>query len=187
MKRVKFVFIFIALFVATLTIYGQSAIEKQISRLNEVSSVPYICRSKIGDLGCGDALFWTIVRGKLAAVPLLIEKLDDSTRTLNPVPNTGGDYTVADLALAALREIIYGIPILELAEDPDSPEPRNGGQGYWNYTRRKHANRIKFKKRVADWFDANRGRLIWVKSDRPLSCDCFFAHPNGGHYTVKQK
>ena len=66
----------LVLVVSSVYTKGQS---RAIDDLKNVESMPYICRGEIGDEGCGDTLFWKVVKMKLDVVPALIEKLDDTS------------------------------------------------------------------------------------------------------------
>lgn len=156
-------------------------LSKKVDDLKYVKDVPYIPELS------GDSLFWVVVKEKMEIIPYLIEKLEDTTRTEATVSNFGGNYTVADVAYRAITEIIHGVPTLELAEDPNNPEPRDGYWGYWNYTRRSFENRKKFKKRVNEWYLSNKDKLEWVEYTRKFRTapDWKFKtdkHPAGGYY-----
>ena len=147
--------------------------------------MPYICRDTIDNFGCGQTAFWTVVMEKERIIPYLIEKLDDTTRTEAIVPNIGGNWTVSDIAYSALREIIKGIPTFDLL---GVPFDKNGcgDCSYWFYLREDMKNRQNFKVKVNNWYLVNKEKLVWVESDRVLTCDCAFRHPNGGHFEIKK-
>jgi hypothetical protein len=77
-----------------------------------VDSIKYI--SEMPYIGCGDKIFWRIVEQKQEIIPLLLEKMVDTTQAEVSVPNFGGQYTVADIAYNALEEIIKDIPTFDL-------------------------------------------------------------------------
>lgn len=166
-------------------IYAQSKNKELIDSLRFVHDLPYICRdTAISQMsfGCGDHLFWRIVKQKQEIIPLLIDELDDSTPTEVPVPNSGGQYAIGDMAYTALEEIIRGIPTYELlgfVMDEDC-----GSCSYWNHISKKK-NRRKFERNVRKWYKKNKANLIWFKSDEILTCDCTMKHPNGGHFELK--
>lgn len=150
--------------------------------LKYVSDVPYICEDPVLTnyrSGCGDRIFWRIVQQKKSIVPFLIDKLDDTTQTLVPVPNVGGYYTVADIAYTALQEIIADIPTFELLGVKFDQEGC-GYCAYWNYLREDISHRRHFQREVRKWEQRLGGR--WIESTEVLTCDCSFPHPNGGHY-----
>ena len=91
--------------------FGQVNAAQSVDSLRFVTDMPYICD---GGEGCGDRLFWTVVKQQKSVVPLLIDRLNDTTETAVYVPNFGGLYTVADVAYYALEEIIHGIPTFKL-------------------------------------------------------------------------
>lgn len=173
--------------------YCQSVKEK-LNRLSDVTEVPYACEGTgestksdtiIYNIGCGDKIFWDVVRCKLDAVPGLINKLSDTTQTKAAVPYFGGQYTVADVAYVALSEIIDGIPTFKLL---GTTFDTTGCCycSYWNYLRSNLKNRNNFRESVFRWYVKNRTKLVWVKSDEVLTFDvCAFRHPNAGHFEVR--
>lgn len=172
-------------------------IKTTIDNLRFVKDMPYICEivwSKnipstkntfIYDTGCGDKIFWDVVRLKDKAIPYLIAKLNDSTEVEASVPNTGGQYAVGDVAYVALEEIIKGIPTYELLA-VKFDEHGCGECAYYNHLRKSIHNREKFKKAVSKWFDKNKLNLVWIVSNEFSTCDCSGKHPNGGHYEIKK-
>ena len=160
-----------------------------IQRFDEINQMPYICESieLVGTWGCGDSIYWGAVQGKEKAIPYLIEKISDSTLTEASVPFFGGNYTVGDIAYTALGEIIDGIPTFELMP-VEFNENGCGYCSYWRHLRESHENRVSFKEAVANWYSKNKNKLEWVEGNRPLSCDCWFPHPNNGYFSlIKEK
>lgn len=146
--------------------------------------MPYICETGI-DKNCGDPIFWEIVKQKEMIIPDLIKKLDDTTTTEASVPNFGGFWTVADIAYAAMEEIIHRIPTFKLLNRKFD----TGGCGYceyWNYLRENYRNRDKFQTSLRIWYKNTKSKLAWVESNEFATCDCGGKHPNGGHFIVKQ-
>ena len=155
-----------------------------IDSLKYVSEMAYICESVDG-VGCGDRIFWKVVRQKESIIPLLLDKLTDTTKTEAIVPNFGGQWTVADIAYTALEEIIKGVPTFELlgiSFDSDGC----GYCAYWNHLRKDFKNRVNFQNAVSTWYHKNKPDLVWVTSNDFLTCDCRGKHPNGGHFEVKK-
>ena len=145
----------------------------------------YICRDTIDTYGCGQATFWTVVIEKENIIPYLIDKLNDTTKTTAIVQNFGGQWTVADIAYSALREIIIDIPTFELIGVPFD-DNGCGYCAYWNHLREDLTNRQNFKKNLNKWYEINKSKLVWVESNRVLTCDCSFKHPNQGHFEIKK-
>jgi hypothetical protein len=48
----------------------------------------------------------------------------------------------------------------------------------------KEKNRIAFIKAVLYWYQKNKSTIDWVMSNKVLTCDCSFDHPNGGHFEL---
>jgi hypothetical protein len=165
--------------------FGQDTYDIKISKLKNITDMPYICRDTIGEVGCGQDEFWDVIKGKKEIIPFLIETLDDTTKTSAYVPNFGGYWTVADISFQAINEIIKDIPTFDLLGVAFDSEGC-GYCSYWNHLRKDINNRIAFKKNVSDWYDGIKDKLKWVKSDETLTCDCKFDHPNGGHYEIKK-
>jgi len=172
----------------TLT-FAQDSAQTQVSQLSFVKDMPYICHddvenSNLHNPGCGDSFFWNVVTLKMEAVPLLIDKLDDTTLTEAVVPLFGYLHTVADVAYVALVEIIHGLPTFELLGVPFDQEGC-GYCSYWQHVNENIENRMAFKKAVKQWYETNQDRLLWVTSQVFSSCDCGGRHPNSGHYSLK--
>lgn len=172
--------------------------KKLIDSLRFVTEMPYACEvilnsnspsnrdTMIYNIGCGDRFFWQVVKGKQDIIPLLIDKLDDTTQTEASVPYFGGQYTVADIAYTALQEIIKDIPTFELLKTKFDSNGC-GYCSYWNYLRKDIKNRRKFKDAVSSWYDKNKANLVWVTSNQFLTCGISgFNHPNGGHFELKK-
>jgi hypothetical protein len=121
---------------------------------------------------------------KKEIVPLLLSKLTDTTKTNITVPIISGKYTVADIAYAAIREIIAGMPtfnqIIRLSVDCDG-----GRSHYWELTKY-FMYRDSFKTELEKWYKKNENDFIWVSSNEFLTCDCYGKHPSGGHYKLKK-
>ena len=172
----------------------QEVIER-VDSLAFVTEMPYIYHNPLGgnsieptplSVGCGDDFYWNVVRLRENIIELLIDKMDDTTRTEAVVPNFGYNYTVADIAYTALQEIIHKIPTFELP----GVKFDEGGCGYcayWQYLNKGMSNRKKFKQGVWDWYHTHKDQLVWVKSQSYETCDCKGPHPNGGHYEVELK
>jgi hypothetical protein len=177
--KYKIVIIF-GLFLYTSCLGQNYNLILKIENLKNINQMPYIPELS------GDSLYWTIIIEKLDIVPLLIEKLDDTTITLAEVPNFGGYYTVADIANTAITEIIKDVPVLEMVEVKDD---RIGFGNYWNYTRSDFNNREKYKQRMLEWYQMNREKFIWNEDNRiyRVSEDWKFdnKHPAGGYYLHK--
>ena len=174
---------FILTFLPLITV-AQTDSEKLVDSLKYVKDMPYICETGI-DFGCGDKIFWTVVKHKETVVPLLIDKLADTTTTLATVPNFGGEWTVGDISYTTLQEIINDIPTFDLLGvkfDKDGC----GYCTYWNYLRKDTKNRKKFQTAVRNWYEMNKSNLVWVSSNEFLTCDCSGQHPNGGHFELKK-
>lgn len=145
--------------------------------LQYVTSMPYTENCNADDI------FWNVVKLKEKVITELILKLSDATETEVFVPNFGGKYTVADVAYIALQEIISGIPTFELL-DVKFDENGCGYCTYWQHLREDLNHRKAFQKAVKEWYNAHQKDLIWVESDRFLTCDCRGSHPNGGHFII---
>jgi hypothetical protein len=176
-KNKKTIFTTLICFAFAFAVYGQQNYAKLADSLRYVTEVPYIGN-------CGDPVFGEIVRKGKAIVPDLINKLTD-TEVLKEmyVPVTGGEYTVADVAYIAIREIIAGIPTFELLGIPD--DLWCGYCAYWSYMRESGKNRENFQKAVREWYEAYKDGLMWVEDMRSITGECF--SPAGGHYALQRK
>jgi|SRR5690554_5009374 hypothetical protein len=154
-----------------------------INNLKEIENLPYLPELS------GDSIFWAVVKEGLNIVPLLIEKLDDTTITNAIVPNFGGFYTVADISNEIIATIIKDIPITEFVVKSDSTS--GGYWYYWDYVRADIENRKLYKKKVKNWYQKNKSNLLWQEDNKiyRTSPDWKFEsnkHPAGGYYILKK-
>ncbi len=167
---------------------AQTDYNRLVDSLKFVSDMPYICHDTLAtelSFGCGDPIFWQVVKQKQDIIPFLLDKLSDTTQTETSVPYFGGQYTVADIAYTALQELIKDIPTFELL-GVKFDKNGCGYCSYWNHLQKDLKNRKKFQTNVRNWYDKNKTNLVWVKSNQILTCDCARRHPNGGHFELKQ-
>ena len=97
------------------------------------------------------------------------------------VPFFSGEYTVADVAYSAIREIIIDIPTFKLLGIRFNKVC--GYCSYWEYVRESEKNREKFQKAVRKWYEKNKDNLKWV--DEPFAVTDICTSPAGGHYYLK--
>ena len=156
--------------------YSKADYKKLADSLIYVQEVPYI-------LDCYDTVLWKIVGKGKDIVPFLIEKMTD-TRVLKGVTVRfySGEYTVADVAHVALREIIGDIPTFELLGVPFNEVC--GECSYWWHVRASKKNRKKFQSAVKKWYNENKANLVWVEDLQAVTGDCF--SPAKGHYEVRK-
>lgn len=173
-----------------MTLQLQEVIE-QVDSLKRIEEMPYNCADYVEinnrnalSIGCGDELYWNVVRLHTSVIELLIDKLDDSTTTSAVVPIFGYSYTVADIAYTALEELIHNIPTFDLLGVPFDTAGC-GGCSYWQHLNAAYSNRQKFKAAVRVWYLTNKNNLVWIENDNFATCDCHGKHPNGGHYELQ--
>lgn len=83
-----------------------------VNRINEIKKVPYrtvkFDSSEIDEVSwsCGDSLFWQIVKLGKDAIPILINKVGDSTKTGIRVPCRNRNLTIGSVAFMALDKIV---------------------------------------------------------------------------------
>jgi len=166
-------------------IVAQSESQKIADSLKFVKDMPYICETLPYETGCGDKFFWNVVKQKQDIIPYLIEKLTDTFDTGVPVPYFGGPWTVADIAYAAMGEIIWDVPTFALL-GVEFDQKGCGYCAYWLHLA-DFKNRVAFQNKVRKWYGDNVKNLVWVKSDKFGMCDCGGKkHPNGGHFEWKK-
>ncbi len=176
-------YLIIFLLILPIFTHGQETNKDLVENMKNIADLPYI--GKYGELGCGDVIFWKLVKKKLEIVPLLIEKVNDTTKVNVYVPNFGGKYTVGDAAYVAISEIIKGIPTFDLL-DVEFDREGCGYCSYYFHLRSSVAHRNKFQKALSKWYGKNNKKLIWIEDNRILTGDCSGEHPNKGHYIVQE-
>jgi hypothetical protein len=172
---------------------GQDSLNLKIDSLKFVSDIPYICHSFITENdttfgngpGCGDDLFWEIVKEKEKAIPYLIDKLGDSTMTRATVPNFPYNYTVADVAYSVLGEIIHDIPTFELL-GVEFDKEGCGYCTYWIHLAENIQNRERFRDAIENWYTKNKENFVWIIDGSFGACDCSGPHPNNGHFKLEK-
>lgn len=163
----------------------------QVDSLRFIKEMPFDCEDKYYvnerhplSIGCGDELYWNVVKLNENIIELLIDQLNDTTTTESIVPLFGYYYTTADIAFTALQEIIHKIPTFDLLEIEFDKEGC-GYCSYWQHLNKSYENREKFKSAVKQWYHYNKDNFIWVESNSFETCICNGQHPNGGHYELK--
>jgi len=177
-------FTLILIFIIEINCLAQDKdLEDMVQNLKNVREMPYIPELS------GDSIFWVVVKQKIAIVPYLIDKLDDTTKINVFVPNFGGYYTMADVAYIAITEIIPSIPTDQFIKVKKSYKNK-GFWFYWKYTRKSLENRKKFKHRVQKWYQLNKNNLEWVEYKRKFRSASNWkyeknTHPSVGYYKLK--
>ncbi|MBO0591203.1 hypothetical protein I2486_07255 [Cellulophaga sp. E16_2] len=147
-----------------------------VDQIKDIKQIPYI-------ENCSDTIFWSLVQQK-GNVLELIEKLTDETILKEVyVPNFGGEYTVADVALVILKEKIEGIPVLNLIGQEFISSC--GYCSYWSFVREHKENRVQLQKNLKKWYLEHKNTLVWIASESALTGDC--NSPAGGHYKISKE
>ncbi|MDX1445210.1 hypothetical protein [Lishizhenia sp.] len=170
--------------------FGQTQLKTKIDSLKYTTNIASICRSENVmqkcELcnACGDVFFWEIVQAKDSAIPILLDKIIDTTQTKAPIQFAGINYTVGDVALLALMEIIHDIPLLDIINTKHSS--REAPMFIWKHLNQSLVNRKQFADTLRSWYNTHQNKLIWSPSNDFEICDCSGPHPNGGHYTLSE-
>ncbi|SFT69805.1 hypothetical protein SAMN05216474_1885 [Lishizhenia tianjinensis] len=169
---------------------AQNVYERKIDSLQFTTNVASSCRStnvlEECELcsSCGDVFFWEIIQGKDSVIPLLLDKIMDSTLSYAPNNYAAMQFRVGDIALLAFQEIIHHIPTLTLAGIEFSST--EAYSVFWKHLNHSYENRVHFVTALKQWHMANKENFIWVSSNAFEICDCSGPHPNGGHYALKK-
>jgi hypothetical protein len=116
--------------------------------------------------GEADPYFGAVVRHGRAAVPALLDMLDD-TREMEPpneVPLVKGKFTRGDVAFEALLQIV-DVPWQELVPRKVKLErvPKVGFGAYYEYVRASPMNRKQIVSAVRKWYAANEKKLVYTE------------------------
>lgn len=174
----------LTLIISCFDFFAQTIKSTRVDSLKFVTEVPFQGQ-KTDESGCGDAIFWRIVKDYKDNPSPLIDKLADTTQTLLTVPYVGGRYTIADIAHAALHEIVH--PLLNAYSFGLKPDYKGCGFcTHWNFLRQDIQNRIRLQKEIREWYQLNRTNLFWVKNNFFAVTDCHKRkkHPLGGHFEL---
>jgi hypothetical protein len=165
----------------------------QVDSLKFIKEMPFACEDNYNvterhplSIGCGNELYWNVVKLNNSVIELLIDQLNDTTTTESIVPLFGYYYTTADIAYTVLQELIHKIPTFALL-GVEFDKEGCGYCSYWQHLNKNFENREKFKSAVTKWYHYNKGNFIWVKSNSFETCVCYGKHPNGGHYELELK
>jgi len=158
---------------------------EQINKLRSIEAMPY------GPELSGDSLFWNLTKEKLAIVPFLIERIDDTTQTNAPVPYFSGNYAIGDICIRAIEEIIKEFPTVKLITNNDNEVKEKGYGVYWDYVKTGLKNRRMLKQKVKQWYAKNRNRLTWYQDDKLYAASDsknaqLKRRPAGGYYIIKK-
>lgn len=145
--------------------------------IGSIGEMPYYPEWK-----SGDPVYWDIVRSGKPTIKFLIQIVDDSSDTSIDVPLFGGTYTVGDIAVHALLDIVHDLPVLELVNDLRKAQNvqacKNNGFGcYWNFVRDNNENRKQLQQAIKNWLRKNEKRLVWKEKEE---------HPAGGWWILEQ-
>jgi hypothetical protein len=122
--------------------------------------------------------FVGIVQQGTAAIPFLIDLLDDPTPTEVVVPLFGGYYAIGDIAMALISEIILNAPFSLFVEDPEGKKAAICGFCiYWDFVRDSVKNRTEVKNKTAEWYHKIKSELKWVP---------FADMPGSGYYLAPE-
>jgi hypothetical protein len=137
----------------------------------------------------GDSIYWNLVKGKKSIVPYLINEIDNVSQTKAPIGYVGRNYTVGEVAIEALYEIIRDLPDrLSLIKYWRGYEEDEAFNNYWYYMAESKQNRLLFKKQIEKWYNKNGQSLIWVsdnKKYRKSEMDTvMYNHPAKGYYKL---
>ncbi|OJJ15370.1 hypothetical protein BKI52_38805 [marine bacterium AO1-C] len=85
---------------------------EQVDRISEIKQIPHVTFTQLGknnrvrELHCGDAFFWQIVQMGEEAIPYLITKVQDSTKTNIKIPCQEEYLNVGTVAYVLLSGIV---------------------------------------------------------------------------------
>lgn len=156
-----------------------------IDSLETITEMPYYPELS------GDDVFWKLTKERADILPSLIERITDTTKTNANVPNFGGVYTVGDICVRAIEEIIRDFKTINLIEsDPKILKEKAYGI-YWEYVRGDFKNRVELQERAKSWYEKNKINLIWRQDDKLYAVSDdengeMKKHPAGGYYVIKK-
>jgi hypothetical protein len=138
----------------------------------------------------GDSIFWEITRDR-KIIPYLIERISDTTRTKAPVLFFGGDYSIGDICLTAIEQLIHGFSTVYLIEKDEKVIDEKGYNVYWEFVRSSFENRNEFQIRVKAWYKENKRNLVWVEDNNLYPIEdkegsVMKKIPAGGFYQIKK-
>ncbi len=134
----------------------------------------------LNDLGC-NTVFWKIIARQKESIPLLIEKLDDTTMTAVKDKCKKNNLRVGDLAYLALEEIIP-LPFFAVTGVQCDVIKDGCVVGVFEYI---ESNRKKFKAQVYAWNRLESKNFIWRRYDSNHLTPCRFGNGIEGKYSLR--
>lgn len=126
---------------------------------------------------------WKIIAEGKAAIPLLIDKLDDATLTSATNRCKEGKLTVSDLAYLTLNQLMP-VPLYEVTQRQFDVIDTNGCvSGVLEYIA---TDRNRFKAQVKAYYEKNKTRLKLRLFDPEFITPCRKAHGIKGYYVSGQ-
>jgi len=167
--------IFIVLLVFSQLIVGQSnEIKTKIDSLQYLKQEPFSCNS----------VYWRVVAIGKNAIPFLIDKLDDTTKTQISLTCKRTNVKFGDICFEALTEII-NIPLFYVTNRQFDFIDQYGCQhGVFKYL---DNNRQQFKSQILDYYNKYKEELKFLKYDKEYKNECKRKNKIFGYYNIDSK
>jgi hypothetical protein len=163
-------------------LYSQDIdLSKKISEIEKIKAVPFVIDSQMCN-DCGDRRIWEIVRGGRKSIPMLLNKISDTTIS-QIVYHEFTDsirLRVGDIAYIILEQISF-IPTYKITDLEFDVMVHCGYQmGFFDYLG-SYKSRLKFQKQLKNYFKTTK-----LKFDKNIDLyfrDCFLANGISGKYS----
>ena len=165
----------LTLLLLTLSTKAQTSniIEKRVDSLRFLKQQPFDCNS----------VYWRVVATGKDAIPFLISKLTDTTKTQVSLKCKSRNVRFGDICFEALTEI-FNIPLFYVTQQQFDVIIQGCQQGVFTYL---NDHRQKFQSQVQQYYDKFKSDIKFVKYDKDYKSACKKKHGILGYYDVDWK
>jgi len=165
-----------ALFIfCSINSFGQTCDIKKM-----VDSLKFL---KNDSLDCKAELYWRIISQGKKAIPFLIEKLTDTTKTNVSSRCKNSKLNVAEIAVHAITRIA-SFPMFRITNIQFDTFDERGCWSFYNYFY-SNSNKIAFKKKIQNWYSKNKARFLLERIPKANLNQCQIKYGINSYYKWK--
>jgi len=163
------------IFLLPKLIFGQTNnIQLKIDSLKYLNLEPFPCNS----------IYWRVISTGKDAIPILIDKLTDTTNTKISLICKSVNVKIGDISFDVLTQI-FNIPLYYVTKQQFDFIDQYGCQhGVYKYL---DNNREKFKSQILDYYNKYKLELKFVKYDEGYKNECKIVNNIYGYYDIDWK
>ncbi len=170
----KSITIIIFSFIISSFALGQNNIRDQIDSLRYLKNQPFDCNS----------IYWKVVASGKEAIPILIEKLTDTTPTQIKLTCKSANVKLGDICYVALEEI-FNFPIFYITKRQfDFYDEKGCRVGVLDHL---DSHRQEYKEQIENYYLRFKSDLKYVKYDKSYKNICKEKNKISGYYDIDWK